>query len=289
MTKIKKSIIKPELTDLKITKPSQTDPQKINHVINAAAEEIIDFTQTLVSTPPQTIGSEYINFSNMSAEEIEHFFNLKNQELTETLAGCNGTRERAVAAAVFLATNFPKLPYFWGGGHSESYEEMLGINRKLGSSQIVTEAYGEEYIQGQSYTYGYDCSGFVSWCLINAGYPNFTRTEVVRELNNIEGSQRIGIASEGAIEKVKPGDLAIIGDSHIGIVIDVNKETNEITIAHESGSGGGMNITTQSTLTGKITADDLGSTNDINQNNKEIQPRIDQNYFTEIVLMDYPD
>ena len=68
-----------------------------------------------------------------------------NKELEEYIAQHGSSqRERAVAAAIFLATRFPKIPYFWGGGHELS-AELMGINPKWGTNGVIEFGGDDKY------------------------------------------------------------------------------------------------------------------------------------------------
>ncbi|MBQ9011251.1 MAG: hypothetical protein IJ093_01210 [Bacilli bacterium] len=226
------------------------------------------------------IATTYLDIKKIN----EEFFATKNQELEEKLSLYNTVREKAVAAALFLTTNFPKLPYFWGGGHLENYEEILGINKKLGSIQTIIAGNDPYYIKDKKFIYGYDCSGFVSWCLINSGYKKINKCLIVKEMLSL--GDLINITDKNVLKKAKLGDLAW-QEGHIGIIVDINKEKNEISVAHSADSYGGMTITTQSVTTGLITKEDFGSEVDINRNNQKISSKISDKYFTKIILMEY--
>ena len=88
-----------------------------------------------------------------------------------------------------------------------------------------------EYSNDRIMPNGLDCSGFISWCLLNGGYdpgdigagPNYG----YKVLTDLGKSQKINMAllTSG---KIKAGDL--IGyDGHIGIIIAV--EDGYITVA----------------------------------------------------------
>lgn len=221
----------------------------------------------------------------MSEKERKEFFSKMQKEFDKEISNCKTPREKAVVAAKFLATRFPKLPYFWGGGHELSKNDMIGIGNKFGSYQEIIYGGGDNYPVGESFIYSYDCSGFVSWCLINSGFSGINSPLGDRDLAAL-GKEEVSITSENIENRVKPGDLAT-QNGHIGIVINVDKKNHEVSIAHISEGGGGMNITTQSTKTGLITKDDIGNTKDLNKNGETKETRIGKPYFTDIVLMDY--
>lgn len=200
-------------------------------------------------------------------KKITSNYNYKfyQDKLDSLLKNTSGTRNKTIASALFLATTFPHLPYFWGGGHDYIYN---GIDPSWGTSKTVT-ATGHE-TTGTKQQYSLDCSGYVSWALKNGGYdidkPKVTKElEQMGKVTNLKGIEPTTIQN---------GDLAYM-DGHVGMIINI--ENNNITIAHCSGSGNGMNITTIDTKTGKVVADET---------NKE---RIGNVYFDRIISLVYKD
>lgn len=51
----------------------------------------------------------------MNENERKEFFSKMQKEFDAELLNCTNSREKAVVAAKFLATRFPKLPYFGVG------------------------------------------------------------------------------------------------------------------------------------------------------------------------------
>lgn len=187
------------------------------------------------------------------------------EKLDKILNTTNGARAKSVAAALFLATSFPHMNYFWGGGHDKI---QTGLDPSWGSPKTVT-AEGSE-TTGTEQPNSLDCSGYVSWALKNGGYK-IEKPMVTDELEKL--GQRISIADPSA-RNSQVGDLAYM-DGHVGMII--SKQNNNITVSHCSGSGGGMNITTIDTTTGLVVGD---ATN---------QERIGTPYFTDIIKMEYKD
>ena len=183
-------------------------------------------------------------------------------------------RDKTVAAASFLATQLPKLPYFWGGGH-ERGNSLIGIDSNWGQLRKIEYDGSDHFPKGSEHTFSLDCSGFVSWCLINGGYSNIDGCLGSGTLANLGDKIELKNAN---LADVKPGDLAW-RKNHIGIIVDVDASSNEIKVAHVSDSGDGMNITTISTDTGKIVDDSIGSSG-----NDRIGKSL---YFTHICKMNY--
>ena len=186
-------------------------------------------------------------------------------KLDSLLKNTSGTRNKTIASALFLATTFPHLPYFWGGGHESIYN---GLDPSWGTPKTVIA--GGHETTGTKQPYSLDCSGYVSWALKNGGY-NIESPKVTKELEKMGDVRTLKGIDTNTINN---GDLAYM-DGHVGMVINV--EGNKVTVAHCSGSGNGMNITTMDVTTGKVVED---------ATNKE---RIGNEYFDRIISIDYKD
>ena len=187
------------------------------------------------------------------------------KRMNEILESSKTQREKVANLAIFLSSEFPKLPYLLENASGHDGSSLLGLDW----TKVHT----------------LDCSGFANWCLENAGMKYPGQYGITTDYENLVGAEnKESIVSESILETTKPGDFAYInnperGRDHMGVVIEVKKDTHELVIAHESGSGNGMNITTISTDTGKITADDVGSSGDYRVG--------DELYFEHVLHMKY--
>ncbi len=187
------------------------------------------------------------------------------KEMNEILASSKTQREKVTNLAIFLACSFPKLPYELANRSGHDGSSLLGLS----------------WVRNHTL----DCSGFVNWCFENSGLSIPEGYGITTSYEKLVGpANKESIVSDTILETTKPGDFAYINNAqrnrdHIGIVIDVKKDTKELVIAHESGSGNGMNITTISTVTGKITSDDVGSSGE-NRVGEDL-------YFEHILHMKY--
>lgn len=194
------------------------------------------------------------------------------------IESCISTRQKITACALFLATSFPKLPYFWGGGHECLPNQMRGLIKEWGNLKPIMFIGSENYPLGNLYPYSLDCSSFVSWCLINSDI-NLSKVLSTPDLYKL--GIAIAITEKDAINKVQLGDLAFM-KGHIGVVVDIDKNTKDISIVHISFSGQGINITKVNTISGLITYDDVGIVNIDTFKN-----RVGQKYFKELILLPY--
>lgn len=215
-------------------------------------------------------------------------------KLDDIINNSKTVRERVVNIAKFMAYDFPKLPYFWGGGHLGNKKSKIGLDKTWGKMKKLSIKGSTRYNLESFYPYSMDCSSFVSWCLINAGY---NLDKYVVDFNNeycldSKDFERLGsiylLTSNNIRNVIRPGDL-VWKSGHIGIII--NYYNNEIDIAHISGVGEGMNITTINLIDGKIFKDDFG---ELPLNYEPSDPvRGDENrkiggyLFTHVILVDY--
>ena len=205
-------------------------------------------------------------YSNTFNEKLTGYdYDYYQSLFNKTMSLATDNRTRTTMAARFLATSFPHMNYFWGGGHESICE---GLDPTWGDPRLVT-AEGSE-TTGTKQPNSLDCSGYVSWVLKNGGY-NIEKPMTTWELENIGEKTPLINSNE---KDIKVGDLAYM-DGHIGVIVRIDNK--DITISHCSGTGG-MNITKMDTTTGLVTEDW----------NKEAN-RVGQPYFTDIIKVNYND
>lgn len=182
--------------------------------------------------------------------------------------------------AYYMVTKFPKLPYFWGGGHNLTKKELIGLDKNWGKLEPILDYGNDNYQVGDYYPKSFDCSGFVTWCLVNC---SFKLDEYIIDHNsdyslNSWDFLKIGhiykINDENIINRVKIGDLAF-RKGHIGIICDVDYDKETIKVAHISYSGGGSNLTTISLITSRVIED------------SDLKERLGNIYFTDVIVIDY--
>lgn len=218
-------------------------------------------------------GLDKINLTGIYEDKLKNNAPLKagynaeyyNDLLKKKLSQCSDsdTRAKVVTAATFLAIQFPKMNYFWGGGHDKISE---GVDPNWGQPKRVTAAGSDT--TGTDQPSSLDCSGYVSWALKNGGY-NLNGPMVVSGLKTLGNCESI----TNTTSPIEVGDLAYIGDEHIGIVLAKTKNT--ITVSHSRGNGHGMSLTTVDTTTGLVVSDATDPT------------QVGKSYFTGITHIDY--
>lgn len=201
------------------------------------------------------------------------------KEIDKIIERSQEGRERVGLITMYMATKFPKLPYFWGGGHNLTYEEMIGLDPKLGSIVPIEIEGSKNMLVGELYPKSFDCSGFINWCLINGG---FNLEPYIKDKNNwsldVEELLKIGDVVDLDNEKIKKGDLVWM-NGHIGLIVKVDEDY--LTIAHISYSGRGTNLTTMGRKTCLIVEDDVG------EMLTKVKSRVGQKYFEKAICLTY--
>ncbi len=207
--------------------------------------------------------------------------------LDKIIKNNDNIRDRIVAIAKFMAYLFPKIPYFWGGGHGLTKSEMIGLDKEWGTLDKIKYSGSTRWEKDKLFPKSLDCSGFVSWCLINAGFDidSFISKFDGYVLNSWEMT-KLGriykITDDNLLYNINLGDIAYM-KGHVGIIIDIDFNSKSILIVHVSGSGEGLNITEVSTMTGCIINDDLGEMESFNHSINRTMKK----YFTDVIHVDY--
>lgn len=254
----------------------------IEYDLNNAIEKITQLSNDIMTTVSVFSQTELANIEGIKITSVgldnalkSQYNSTFNEELTgydyeyyqnlfnKTISMAPDERTKSTMAAIFLATSFPHMNYFWGGGHDKICN---GLDPTWGQPRVVT-AEGSEST-GTERPNSLDCSGYVSWALKNGGY-NIEGPMTTWDLEKIGNKIPITAATQNNIQA---GDLASM-EGHIGMIIKV--DGNEITVSHCSGTGG-MSITKMNTATGLVTEDW----------NKEAN-RVGQPYFTDIIKVNY--
>lgn len=187
----------------------------MNNNIEVAETEIV-VTDTIVDYPKNFNSSkDFLTCGVFSDDEAKLLDEILEYRINE--AGYE-TRAGAVAAARFLTLEFPyRISYYWENGRlnntgthyvdgegryyhkglylSESkykdIEASLQGPAMWGCKMISYEDDPPNFVPGRKYPNGLDCSGFVSWALLNGGFD---------------------VGDRGAGESPSPGQLTDLGD-----------------------------------------------------------------------------
>ena len=116
------------------------------------------------------------------------------------------------------------LPYLWGGGH---IGVSKGVNSNWGANIEVAVSGSELQPLGSVHPDGLDCSGFVSWALINGGCSNF---------NVITSQVFVSLGNATNANNAKVGDIAA-NSGHVMLVLENTGTTLLVAEAKSSKFG----------------------------------------------------
>ena len=230
-----------ELNNLKV-KPIKSGKSTIEIEGLEVNETIKSITSKYYVPTTSLTGKENISCDKVSETE--------NDLLDEILKGKvnevgNKTRAGVIEAARFLTLHFPyKIEYFYENGRlgtnkidgeGRYYHEGLYLNSSryssISKSGSGPKAWGCKLYSSpvkEKTNNGLDCSGFVSWTLLNGGFnpgdlgAGFTSTRNLTDLGELKKTTKSLIESS----KIKAGDLVhnYEATGHIGIIIGIDDD-----------------------------------------------------------------
>ncbi len=230
-----------ELNDLKI-KPIKSGKSNIE-IEGLEINKTIEVTTSefYVPTTPLT-GKENLSCDKISETENDLLDEILKEKVNEV---GNKTRAGVVEAARFLTLHFPyKIEYFYENGRlgtnkidgeGRYYHEGLYLNSSryssISKSGSGPKAWGCKLYSSpvrKKTNNGLDCSGFVSWALLNGGFnpgdigAGFTNTRNLTNLGELKKVTKSLIESN----KIKAGDLVhnYEATGHIGIIIGIDED-----------------------------------------------------------------
>lgn len=230
-----------ELNDLKI-KPIKSGKSNIE-IEGLEINKTIEVTTSefYVPTTPLT-GKENLSCDKISETENDLLDEILKEKVNEV---GNKTRAGVVEAARFLTLHFPyKIEYFYENGRlgtnkidgeGRYYHEGLYLNSSryssISKSGSGPKAWGCKLYSSpvrKKTNNGLDCSGFVSWALLNGGFnpgdigAGFTSTRNLTNLGELKKTTKSLIESN----KIKAGDLVhnYEATGHIGIIIGIDDD-----------------------------------------------------------------
>lgn len=165
--------------------------------------------------------------------DIERRNNLLKNRINSV--GGMGSRSAVVEAGKYLSEE-ENIPYFWGG---KFYE--VGVCEDWNKIKKVSSEGSDIQFVGDEWPFGLDCSGFVSWAIINGGYKmnvSFTGDYY----NYIKPNTMVFSVESLCSGKVKEGDL-LFRKGHIALITDIDLDNNTIKVAEEKGAKYGMVVT----------------------------------------------
>ncbi len=230
-----------ELNNLKV-KPIKSGKSTIEIEGLEVNETIKSITSKYYVPTTSLTGKE-----NTSCDKVSE---TENDLLDEILKGKvnevgNKTRAGVIEAARFLTLHFPyKIEYFYENGRlgtnkidgeGRYYHEGLYLNSSryssISKSGSGPKAWGCKLYSSpvkEKTNNGLDCSGFVSWTLLNGGFnpgdlgAGFTSTRNLTDLGELKKTTKSLIESS----KIKAGDLVhnYEATGHIGIIIGIDDD-----------------------------------------------------------------
>lgn len=231
--------------------------------------EVKVIVTNLIEKPDASAKKEYVKCRQFSDDEAQLIDDILEEKIKE--AGYQ-TRAGVVAAARFLTLDFSyRVPYFYENGRLENYEPYQYVDgegryyhkglylstkkiKDLKANFVGPAIWGCNlqnytdwngvYVTGQLYPNGLDCSGFVTWALLNGGFDVGdigAGTDLAhKDLTDL--GQKVYITEElMASGKVKVGDLIGL-DGHMAIL--AGWDSQNYYIAESLNTTGGVVMTT---------------------------------------------
>lgn len=231
--------------------------------------EVKVIVTNLIEKPDASAKKEYVKCRQFSDDEAQLLDYILEEKIKE--AGYQ-TRAGVVAAARFLTLDFSyRVPYFYENGRLENYEPYQYVDgegryyhkglylstkkiKDLKANFVGPAIWGCNlqnytdwngvYVTGQLYPNGLDCSGFVTWALLNGGFDvgdiGAGTDPAHKDLTDL--GQKVYITEElMASGKVKVGDLIGL-DGHMAIL--AGWDSQNYYIAESLNTTGGVVMTT---------------------------------------------
>lgn len=279
------------------------------HIVDGIRTIVIDGVEIQVSDF-ETVGfKEYVN-SCLNTNDLIGSINPNNLEgqlseeewlryemmFNKAMSEATSKKEKAAIAAIFMTSVYPHMPYDWGGGHAFEYSDNYSIVRELGETYNGLPCGFQENVRQHTF----DCSGYTSWILKEAGYPEelwvYMKNGERSGGTNVDGlvahaKSKQAFGEDFDIDNCSVGDIAYMHDEepigdfcddHIGVI--VAKEGDIITVSHVSAGSSkkplqsesaGIGYTKINTKTGEVIDDSTNKRDD----------RIGKVYFTHTASM----
>ncbi len=223
----------------------------------------------LINKPDPTVKKNYVTCNQFTNGEAQMLDDILESRINDV---GYGTRAGVVEAARFLTLEFSyEVPYFYENGRLDNYEPYAYVDgegryyhkglylspkkiKDLKASFVGPAMWGCDlqnytdwagvYVTGQYYPNGFDCSGFVTWALLNGGFdvgdigagtdPNH------KDVTDL--GQKVWITDElMSSGRVKVGDLIGL-DGHAAIL--AGWDENNYYIAESLNTTAGVVMTT---------------------------------------------
>lgn len=177
-------------------------------------------------------GRSFESVLKKNGSSVKEFEDNLKKEITR--AGV-GTRKGVVAAAMTLIGSMAetgyKINYKWGGKYA-----TIGVNPSWGLPSSVncdnyeSRGYNRENCERNYKWGGFDCSGFVTWALING-----LQRKITQVTTNIKESSHPSVKLEADKAVCDIGGAIVSGD-HIKLIVGVDEENKRYITAETTGS-----------------------------------------------------
>lgn len=237
------------------------------------------YVSPLITKPKVNTGKPYIKCQQFTAEDAQLIDNMLFDRIDE--AGYK-TRAGVVAAARFITLEFSyRVHYFYENGRLNNYKPYLHVDGEgryyhrgmylhtskfssldqtgifvgpaIWGCDLQNYTNWGPYIAGKNYPNGLDCSGFVSWALLNGGFNvgDIGAGENANHNDLDDLGKKVTITNELMKSgRVKPGDLIGL-NGHMAILC--GWDSNNYYIAESLNTTGGvvMTVVPKNKLVGK--------------------------------------
>lgn len=213
------------------------------HILNRSAIRDVSVTDLIIKAPIEVNNEkEWLPCDRYSEEENDLL-----DEILETRISEKGysTRAGVVEAARFITLNFPykiKYSYEWGrhdlnniDGEGRYYLKGLYLDEsrfsRLIGYNVEPQTWGcvmyNSNIKTRSVN-GLDCSGFVTWAILNGGFDCGDIGSGFSNLRSLTDLGKLSKINEKTLKETKVGDLVHSNytGGHIGIIIGIDDENN---------------------------------------------------------------
>ena len=200
------------------------------------AAEILNLTEKQTQQAEELWkGADQKKFEDMLENSaLKHLTEEELNNIEQQIPSDISSERKAVLMAALSLEG--KIEYFWGGK-----SPVIGWNPYWGEKYVVTSDKSKQ--TGKVCNYGLDCSGFITWCMVNA-----TGDEDIKSYIGEGTAEQYRNSQAVDWDQAKPGDLVFYknpaeqGINHVGIVLTVTENGPE-KVVHCSLSGDGVEVT----------------------------------------------
>ena len=219
------------------------DTKTMAYILNRSAIREVSVSDLIIKAPNEFDDEkEWLPCDRYNEEQNDLLDVILEARIAE--AGYS-SRAGVVEAARFITLNFPykiKYSYEWGrqeldkiDGEGRYYLKGLYLDEsrfsRLIGSNVKPQTWGcvmyNSNIKSNSVN-GLDCSGFVTWAILNGGFDCGDIGSGFSNLKSLTDLGKLGKINEKTLKETKVGDLvhSDYTGGHIGIIIGIDEENN---------------------------------------------------------------